>query len=70
MYSFNKHEYDLLNLNYKFMTSFIEVCKPFMKESDYEFYNRVIDDIDFNHLIINVDNYVNFLIEKNFTRDH
>lgn len=53
-----------IKLGYKFLTSFIEVAKPYLSLSEYNFYMRVIEDINFDDHPINVGNYIDFIIDK------
>ena len=49
-----------IQLGYKFLTSFIEATEPYLKNTEYTFYKRVIEDIDFNDHPINIDKYIDF----------
>ena len=53
-----------IQLGYKFLTSFIEVTEPYLKNTEYTFYKRVIEDINFNDHPNNVDKYIDFVTDK------
>lgn len=60
---FNKFDVLLVKLNYKFLISFIETCKPYMKNDDYMFYKTMIRKINFKQNLINIDKYIVFLTD-------
>lgn len=47
-----------VKLGYKFLTSFIEVASPYLNQKELAFYERIVEDIDFNRHPESVSNYL------------
>lgn len=53
-----------LKLNLTLLVNFLEFAKPCLTTSEYEFYKEIISKIDFNRNIININHYIDFLMER------
>lgn len=62
----DKNSYLLLELNCKFVPMFLEICKPYLKDIDYKYYQRIIKDMDLTRNVYNISHYNEFVVSEIF----